>query len=93
MPYTKPEYLQKLIDFWDRKDTAGFYELVDLVEEIIYPKGLPKKLHPIQEKILYYKEKIKSGELGYRKIGKLIGITHPQQVKHHYMELQKKGLI
>ncbi len=32
---TIPELTRKLIDFWDRRDTAGFYELEEIVDEAI----------------------------------------------------------
>jgi hypothetical protein len=31
---SQPEWLIKLQDIWDRKDTAGFYELLSLCESI-----------------------------------------------------------
>ncbi len=31
---TMPEWKRKLMDIWDRRNTAGFYELDELMEEI-----------------------------------------------------------
>ncbi len=33
------------------------------------------------------------GSVGLRKLGQLIGETHPQKVKHHLEQLEKKGLV
>lgn len=33
------------------------------------------------------------GSVGLRKLGQLIGESHPQKVKHHLEQLEKKGLV
>lgn len=50
-------------------------------------------MHPVQEKILKLTEERNLGRLSYREIGKLIGESHPQKVKHHLEQLQRKNLI
>ena len=66
-----------------------------LVEKIPVSTGLTltKTIHEIQTKILEVAKVNDLNKLGYRKIGKLIGVDHPQKVKHHIMQLQKKGLL
>lgn len=53
-----------------------------------------RTLHIMQEKIL---KLVKDGEdiskMTLRQIGEKIGSTSPQQVKHHIVMLQKRGLI
>ena len=50
-------------------------------------------MHPIQEKILELSKSMDISKVGYRQIGKLIGETHPQKIKHHLLQLEKKGLL
>ena len=50
-------------------------------------------MHPIQEKILDLAKKKDVLELGIRPLGREIGVNQPQLVKHHLLQLQKKGLI
>lgn len=50
-------------------------------------------MHPTQEKILGLSKNMDISKIGLRQIGKLIGEEHPQIVKHHLLELEKKGLI
>ncbi len=51
------------------------------------------RMHPIQEKILKLSKTKDVLELGYRPLGREIGVDKPQLVKHHLSQLQKKGLI
>lgn len=50
-------------------------------------------LHPIQKLLLDLSEKQGLYGLPLRDIGKKIGIKHPQLVKHHLTQLQKKGFL
>jgi len=50
-------------------------------------------MHQIQEKILELSKNMDISKIGYRHIGNLIGETHPQKIKHHLLQLEKKGLI
>lgn len=51
-------------------------------------------MHNIQEKILKLSEKRSLNKLSLRQIGKLIGeAEQPQKVKHHLLQLEKKGLL
>lgn len=47
-------------------------------------------MHKIQEKILAISKTHNLTRLSLREIGNLIGVDHPQKVKHHLMQLQKK---
>ena len=50
-------------------------------------------MHFIQKKLLKLAEEHNLGRLSYREIGKLIGETHPQTVKHHLGQLEQRNLI
>lgn len=50
-------------------------------------------LHPIQVRIIELAKRHNLSALGLRKIGRLIEVAHPQQVRHHILQLQKKGLL
>lgn len=50
-------------------------------------------LHPTQQKILDLSEKQDITKIGYRKLGELVGVNHPQLVKHHLNQLIQKGFI
>lgn len=50
-------------------------------------------MHPIQQKILQLAKQLDLGSVGLRKLGQMIGETHPQKVKHHLTQLEKNGLI
>lgn len=50
-------------------------------------------MHPLQEKLLKLAEERNLGRMSYREIGKMIGETHPQKVKHHLEQLERKNLI
>lgn len=50
-------------------------------------------MHPIQEKLLKVSQEVNIRNEKYRRIGKLINESHPQKIKHHLAQLEKKGLI
>ncbi len=50
-------------------------------------------MHIIQEKIIDLFENQKTIPLNYHQIGKLVGAEHPQKIKHHLSQLEKRGLI
>lgn len=50
-------------------------------------------LHPIQKSLLDLSEKQNLSGVSLRNIGAKIGIYHPQLVKHHLSQLQKKGFL
>jgi len=50
-------------------------------------------VHAIQEKLLQLSKEQNLGGLKLREIGRLIGETSPQKVKHHLLQLEKKGLV
>lgn len=50
-------------------------------------------MHALQEKLLKLAEERNLGRMSYREIGKMIGETHPQKVKHHLEQLERKNLI
>lgn len=52
-----------------------------------------KKIHPVQQKILEASNDYNLGQLTLREIGELVGVPHPQKVKHHLTQLGKDGLI
>jgi len=50
-------------------------------------------VHIIQEKLLRLSKEQNLGKLKLREIGRLISEPSPQKVKHHLLQLEKKGLI
>lgn len=52
-----------------------------------------KKLHTIQEQLLQLVKEDILENLSLREIGGLIEVDHPQKVKYHLAELEKKGFI
>lgn len=52
-------------------------------------------MHPIQEKLLELSRKENLAKLSLREMAKLIGMPSesPQKIKHHLLQLQKKGFI
>ncbi|NQU85797.1 MAG: hypothetical protein HQ541_08560 [Mariniphaga sp.] len=50
-------------------------------------------MHHLQQKILNLSEKMDISKMGLRQIGKFIEEDHPQKVKHHIGQLEKRGLI
>jgi repressor LexA len=50
-------------------------------------------MHHIQESILQCADKKNLGAMTLREIGELIGEKYPQKVKHHLLQLTKKGLL
>ena len=51
------------------------------------------KVHDTQKKILQLSTSYKIEDLTLREIGELIGVPHPQIVKHHIEQLKKKGFL
>lgn len=50
-------------------------------------------MHIIQQKILQLAKQIDISTVGLRKLGQLVGESHPQKVKHHLEQLEKKGFL
>jgi len=50
-------------------------------------------MHTTQEKLLKLASDKNLGQLTLRGIGKLVGESYPQKIKHHLLQLQKKGLL
>ena len=50
-------------------------------------------MHPIQEKLLKIINERNISDLTLRDIGDLIGEKLPQKIKHHLLQLQRKGFI
>jgi len=50
-------------------------------------------MHEIQKKLLNLAQETNLGQITLREIGALVGISSPQQVKHHLDQLTKKGLL
>lgn len=50
-------------------------------------------MHVTQKKILQLSKQVDLEQLTLRRIGELIGESHPQSVKYHLDQLEKKGLI
>ena len=50
-------------------------------------------MHQIQAKIIELSKTKDVLALGYRPLGRLIGVEKPQLVKHHVQQLLKKGLL
>lgn len=50
-------------------------------------------MHKIQQELLRVAQEKNLGQYTLREIGAFIGETSPQKVKHHLMELEKKGLV
>lgn len=51
------------------------------------------RMHNIQKQLLQVAQEKNLGQLTLREIGSLIGESSPQKVKHHLLQLEKKGLI
>jgi repressor LexA len=52
-----------------------------------------RKLHFLQDKILRLAQERDLSNLSLREIGKLIGDSSPQKIKHHLQQLEKRGLL
>lgn len=50
-------------------------------------------MHPIRQKILALVRQEGIIELSLRRLGETVGTPHPQEVKHHLLQLEKNGLI
>jgi len=71
-------------------NVVGVERLTDFLRVM---KGYAVGEHPTQKAILKLAKKQSLKGLGLRRIGKLIGVNHPQKVKHHLMRLVKNGLL
>ncbi len=50
-------------------------------------------MHPIQQKLLKLSETYNIGNMSFRDVARILGEDHPQTVKHHLEQLEKKELI
>jgi repressor LexA len=50
-------------------------------------------VHILQQKLLKLSREVNLGNLALREIGRMIGETSPQKIKHHLQQLEKRGLI
>lgn len=50
-------------------------------------------MHDLQTKLLKILTKIDFSKSSLRKIAKMVGEQYPQKIKHHILQLEKKGLI
>ncbi len=50
-------------------------------------------MHLIQKKILKFLQKTKISNIGYSQLGRFVEEPHPQKIKHHIEQLEKKGFI
>ena len=50
-------------------------------------------MHPIQQKLLRLAETYNIGTMSFREIAKIVNEEHPQLIKHHLEQLEKKELI
>lgn len=50
-------------------------------------------MHPIQQKLLKLADTYNIGSMSLREIARIIGAEHPQLIKHHLEQLEKKELI
>ncbi len=50
-------------------------------------------MHPIQEKIIQNLQERDEIRMTLRQLGELVGDPHPQKIKHHLTQLEKRGFI
>jgi SOS-response transcriptional repressor LexA len=50
-------------------------------------------MHPIQQKLLKLVDTYNVGNMSFRDVARMLGEVHPQTVKHHLEQLEKKELI
>jgi len=50
-------------------------------------------MHLIQKQILALSRNVNLGEKSLREIAKLIGQSHPEKIRHHIKQLEKKGFL
>ena len=50
-------------------------------------------MHPIQQKLLKLADTYNIGKMSFRDIARILGEDHPQTIKHHLEQLEKKGFI
>lgn len=51
------------------------------------------RIHPIQNKLLGILPKINLKKMSLRDVALLVDETHPQKIRHHLVQLEKKGFI
>jgi DNA-binding MarR family transcriptional regulator len=57
------------------------------------PDLKPRELHPKQKLILEIYNSGEHKQRTLRELGEMIDVDHPQKVKHHLKQLEKRGLI
>lgn len=69
--------------------------MLNVVERVDIDVNQPynTSMHTIQEQILDLAAKEDISNLGYRKLGERIGVSHPQQVKYHLQKLISSGRL
>ena len=50
-------------------------------------------MHLVQQKLLKLVDTYNVGDMSFRQLAQIIGLDHPQLIKHHLEQLEKKGLI
>lgn len=50
-------------------------------------------MHSLQEKLLQLSKAHNLAEMSLREVGKLVGEVSPQKIKHHLLQLEKKGFL
>ncbi len=50
-------------------------------------------MHQIQKDLLALSRNINLGEKSLREIGRLIGVEHPEKIRHHLKQLERKGFL
>lgn len=62
---------------------------------LIFPRyTFSMQIHPIQQRLLESLSTTQNPEeLSLRNLGSLVGVTNPQQVRHHMTQLEKKGYL
>ncbi|MDP3993445.1 MAG: S24 family peptidase [bacterium] len=73
----------------EKNDFVKFSTGVDKILSIDYNIFM----HIIQEKLLKLISENNIGALKLREIGELVGVDHPQKIKHHLQMLVDKGLV
>jgi SOS-response transcriptional repressor LexA len=68
--------------------------LTDFENLLLFGKEINYKfMHELQKKLLKLSETEDLGKMSFRQIGKLIGEESAQKIKHHLLQLEKKGFI
>ena len=78
------------------KDLVGLVGASNVTAIEIRERNFGVGLHETQKKLLDLYRKLgveEFNKMGYRKLGRVIGVEHPQKVKHHVIQLSEKGLL